>query len=238
MNVVLLRVGIDTAEGGFHSPLFRDGTFEFIPIPDDRHAMDKRTYGNTVGRHGRLLSDYFPSRGRVHMAGKPMHVDPEFDTFTYGDPTVPKQGLSRLKPGDLLVFYAGLEGWGFTAAPALYLIGLFEVELIGFGSNFSSRVLHQKFSQNFHVLHRSVFAGQRDKLVLVKGNQRSRLLNKAIKIGERQRLAGGSWWQIITPKMAKVFGRFGGIGSLQRSTPRWVERDFVERSVAFVRSLE
>jgi hypothetical protein len=237
MNVVLLRVGIDTAEGGFHSPLFRDGTFEFIPIPDDRHAVDKRTYGNTVGQHGRPLADYFPPRARVRMVDKPMHVDPEFDTYTYGDPTAPKQGLARMKPGNLLVFYAGLEGWDFAAAPALYIIGLFEIELIGFGSTFSSKVLHEKFSRNFHVMHRSVFAGQRDKLVLIKGNMRSRLLDKAIKIGERERLNAGSWWQMITPKMAKVFGRFGGIGSLQRSTPRWVESKFVNSAAEFVRGL-
>ena len=171
------------------------------------------------------------------MVDKPMHVDPEFDTYTYGDPTAPKQGLARMKPGNLLVFYAGLEGWDFAAAPALYIIGLFEIELIGFGSTFSSKVLHEKFSRNFHVMHRSVFAGQRDKLVLIKGNMRSRLLDKAIKIGERERLNAGSWWQMITPKMAKVFGRFGGIGSLQRSTPRWVESKFVNSAAEFVRGL-
>ena len=51
MNVVLLRIGIDTGSGGIHGPLFADGTFEYIPIPDG-HAVDERTYGNTVGRQG------------------------------------------------------------------------------------------------------------------------------------------------------------------------------------------
>ena len=59
MNVVLLRIGIDTGSGGIHGPLFADGTFEYIPIPDG-HAIDERTYGNTAGRHGRNLIDYFP----------------------------------------------------------------------------------------------------------------------------------------------------------------------------------
>ena len=34
MQVVLLRVGIDTGSGGIHGPLFADGSFEYIPIPD------------------------------------------------------------------------------------------------------------------------------------------------------------------------------------------------------------
>ena len=34
MQVVLLRVGIDTGSGGILGPLFSDGSFEYIPIPD------------------------------------------------------------------------------------------------------------------------------------------------------------------------------------------------------------
>ena len=53
---------------------------------------------------------------------------PEFELFTYGDSHPPKAGLRRLQPGDLLVFYCGLEGCGFASKPALYLMGFFEVE--------------------------------------------------------------------------------------------------------------
>jgi hypothetical protein len=237
VNVVLLRVGIDTAEGGFNSPLFADGTFEFIPIPDNKHGVDGRTYGNTRGRHGRWLADYFPSRARGRMGDVPMHVDPEFETFTYGDPTPPKKSLAWLRPGDMLVFYAGLEGWDFESAPALYIIGYFEVELADVGSSFSQITLHERFGRNFHVMHEDVFARDRDKVILIKGSTRSRLLKKATKLGERHRLPTGSWWQIISPAMAEIFGRFGGIGSLQRSTPRWVEADRIETAARFVRSL-
>ena len=166
-----------------------------------------------------------------------MHVDPEFETFTYGDPTLPKKSLARLTPGDMLVFYAGLEGWDFESAPALYIIGYFKVELAGIGSSFSHRILRESFGRNFHVMHEAVFAGDRDKLVLIKGSTQSRLLTKAAKLGERQRLPTGSWWQLISPEMAKVFSRFGGIGSLQRSTPRWVEPRFIDSAANFVRAL-
>jgi len=55
MQVVLLRVGIDTGSGGIHGPLFSDGSFEYIPIPDHfgGRGVDKRTYGNIRGNAGR-----------------------------------------------------------------------------------------------------------------------------------------------------------------------------------------
>jgi hypothetical protein len=62
MQVVLLRVGIDTGSGGIHGQLFCDRSFEYIPIPDcfGRKGVDKRTYGNTRGTAWRMLADYFP----------------------------------------------------------------------------------------------------------------------------------------------------------------------------------
>ena len=111
------------------------------------------------------------------------------------------------------------------------------MELAGVGSSFSRSVLDENFGRNFHVMHEHVFAGERDKVILIKGSVRSRLFTKAAKLGERQRLPTDSWWQLISPEMAKVFGRFGGIGSLQRSTPRWVEPQFIESAAKFVRAL-
>ena len=118
----MLRVGIDTGSGGTHGPLFEDGSFEFIPIPDTS-GVEPRTYGSTVGRKGRKLAECLPERLQAKMRNQSVHADPEFDTFTYGDPTAPKAGLRRLEEGDMLVFYCGLEGWGFESAPALYVVG-------------------------------------------------------------------------------------------------------------------
>lgn len=236
MNVVLLRVGIDTGCGGIHSPLFGDGTFEFVPIPDSR-GLDKRTYGNSKGRAGRVFTEYFPKHRQERERSQAMHVDPEFESFTYGDPTPPKRNLAQLKPGDLLVFYAGMEGWRHTVQPALYLAGMFRVELAGFAPSFTSEQLQHEFQQNYHVRHPAVFAEQRERLVLIKGGKGSRLFYKAHLIGETVRRDNGTSWQIITPQMEKVFGRFGGIGSLQRSTPRWVEDRLLSDAEKFVESL-
>ena len=109
MKVAMVRVGIDTGSGGAHGPLFRDGSFEFIPIPDGL-GFDKRTYSNTSGRHDTKLVEFLPRSLQARMANQPMHVDPEFSTFTYGDPTSPKAGLRHLQTEDMLVFYCGSEG--------------------------------------------------------------------------------------------------------------------------------
>jgi hypothetical protein len=236
MNVVLLRIGIDTGSGGIHGPVFADGTFEYIPIPDAK-AVDRRTYGNTVGRHGRKLIDYFPVSMRDRMADHPMHVDPEFETFTYGDPTPPKAGLRHLKPGDLLAFYCGLRGWDFASDPALYLMGFLEVDRAGRATEFTKAELDRRFSRNFHVRHRRVFDRQRESLVLVGGTANSRLLHQAIRISAEGKDRAGKPLKVLSPAMRKVFGDFGGKVSIQRSPPRWVEHEFTASAAEFVTSV-
>src|SRR5947209_9645852 len=84
-QVVLLRVGIDSGCGGIQGPLFKDGSFDFVCIPD-RKRVSVHTYGNSRGKDGMRLVEYFPESRRIEMAAQHIHVDPEFETFTYGDP--------------------------------------------------------------------------------------------------------------------------------------------------------
>ena len=181
MQIVLLRVGIDTGAGGIHGPLLEGGKFEYIPIPDNS-GLDARTYGNTRGRYGRKLIAYFPLNLQNRNRNQSIHFDPEFKTFTYGDPTTLKASLRRLQEGDLLVFYAGLRGWDIHVEPGLYIIGYFRVLCAGLATDFSRTDLKRLFSRNFHVMHPKVFREQRSNLVLVKGGPESRLLTKAVPI--------------------------------------------------------
>jgi len=241
MQVVLLRVGIDTGSGGIHSPLFKNGHFEFISIWDklNRFGVNRETYGNTKGlRHQRLLVEYFPENRRYKMRNITLHRDPEFETYTYGDPTTPKAGLRRLRKGDLLVLYAGLEGWDFRCDPALYIIGYFEVERAVRANEFSWKELRKEFGKNFHVRHRRVFEHQKDRLVLVKGNGRSRLLEKARRISVLAMNKAGKPIHVLSPEMRKIFGNFSGHVSIHRSPPRFVLPEFVEKAARFVRSLK
>jgi hypothetical protein len=242
-QVVLLRVGIDAGCGGIQGPLFEDGTFEFICIPD-RKGVSAHTYGNMIDKYGELVVRYFPEARRKQMAAQSVHVDPEWDTFTYGDPTPPKRSLRHLRPGDSLVFYCGLQewdaerGWNGHRRPALYLTGYFEVALAGLAGEFDKDVLQSEFGKNFHVYYPTVFMQQKDDLVLVKGGPGSRLFKKARQISAEGKDRSGKPLKVLSPAMQKVFGSFGGHVSIQRSPPRWVERRFVDRAVGFLRELE
>ena len=236
MKVALVRVGIDSGAGGIHAPLFEDGTFEYLPIPDG-FGLDPRTYGNTIGRRGRPLVDYFPPRLQGRVASQAMHVDPEFGTFTYGDPSVPKSGLRHLRPGDLLVFFCGLEGWDHPAAPALYLLGYFEVAAAGRARDFTEPERRELFGENFHVRHACIYRQQEDRLVLVKGSPASRLFERAVAISEPGRTRTGKPLKVLSREMQAIFGGFDGRLSFQRSPTRWVDPACAERAAAFVRSL-
>jgi hypothetical protein len=237
MQVVLLRVGIDSGRGGIQGPLFENGSFEFIPI-DDRLRVSSQTYGNTEGVHRRKLIEYFPERLRDRLRNQPMHFDPEFQTFTYGDPTLPKRGLLNLRPGSLLVFYAGLETWPEGDSVGLYIIGYFDVTRVGLAANCSPAELKKYFRRNFHVRHRSVLKEQKSMLVLVKGGGESRILKKAVLISSMGEDNSGRPLKVLSPAMQRIFGDFDGHVSIQRSPPRWVRPGFVERAAKFIRSLK
>lgn len=237
MKIAMVRVGIDTGCGGMHGPLFANGSFEYIPIPDGCN-MDERTYGNTMGRLGRKLVEYFPQSRQAKMAKQAIHFDPEFATFTYGDPTPPKAGLRRLQPGDLLVFYCGLEGWGeFYSPPALYLLGYFEVQTAGMAGDYPPDDLQSIFGANFHVRHPKVYNNQRERLVLVKGSLHSRLFKKAVCISTVGQDRSGRPLKVLSPEMQKIFGNFGEKISFQRSPTRWVVPEFTEKVAEFIRAL-
>ncbi len=59
------------------------------------------------------------------------HYDPEFKTFTYGEGSLRKaKTLSRLRGGDLLLFYASLSPAVQREPPKKYVIGYFAVEKV------------------------------------------------------------------------------------------------------------
>lgn len=186
-KALLLRVGIDKGCGGTLGPIFPDGTFEYVPIPENTPYVSQRSlyFRNLPARHGGTLAQYVPPRYREMAA----HYDPEFETFTYGDPTRNKRGqLLRLEYGDLLVFYAGLRPEGFREANRLYIIGYFTVESVA-----SIEVNAPWPPSNFRHLQGNAHL-RRDRLdsglVVVCGNaQKSRLLERAIAISDEAQFA-------------------------------------------------
>ncbi|AKB67660.1 Nmad3 family putative nucleotide modification protein [Methanosarcina mazei] len=228
MKAMLLRVGIDTGSGGTLGPIFKDGSFEYIPIPEGYLSEEDKTYGNTIGRKGLPLSTYvFKSLKDVGM-----HFDPEFKTYTYGDPTSKRSSLLRLQKNDLLVFYAGLKPYNQKKEEAaLYIIGYFTVkEVIDF--NLLSTEEREKYCKrcknNAHIKRMEILGEEHlDDLVIIMGQKNgSKLLDKAIKISEKGSDSIGRNLHVVSKKMRPIFGFEG---SIQRSRPREVKEEYVDK---------
>lgn len=220
-KVLLLRVGIDSGCGGTLGPIFPDGTFEYVPIPESPEYVSPRSvyYRDLPARHGGTLAQYVPRRYR----DAPAHYDPEFETFTYGDPTRNKRAqLLRLDDGDLLVFYAGLCQEGVRTTSRLYIIGYFTV-----ASAESVNVTNSWPPPNSsHLLGNAHLRRNRpdDGLVVVCGHARSsRLLDRAIAISDEAQTA-----------TKEVENRIAIHGSLKRAIGRWVPSEYIVNAVDWI----
>ena len=184
-RAIAINVGANTTLPGFRGPIFPDGRFEYVPIPEREPTAERvPTYADLDVRVD--VSD---------VADVPVHLDPEFrgvhgsTAYTYGDEHGVKAGpLSRLESGDFLLFYAtlSLAGDADAAAPWLspdwgaYLIGEFRVERAVTGDEFrEAAALRERFASNAHA-KRDPF----DAAVLVEGDAASRLYDRAVPLSD------------------------------------------------------
>ena len=134
-SIFLANVGANSSHR-FLSPLFDDGTFEFITIPEEPFAAGPHSV-----RYGDLRSHYDPNESLDRwvpdrLLDAATHFDPEFGTYTYGDNVerAPRAfGLKEARPGDLMFFLVRLARWSagrFTGDTGFFLIGFIEVESV------------------------------------------------------------------------------------------------------------
>lgn len=130
MNGLLVRVGIDSTDGGWIAPMcLATGEFAYVTITDSKPARDglARYYDEFLPAVQRLGQQLPPE-----LLGKRTHLDPDFDQLTYGDQgSRGKRITSTLIEGSLLAFFASLRPVDGPARPLIYaLIGLYVVEEI------------------------------------------------------------------------------------------------------------
>ena len=134
-SIFLANVGANSSHR-FLSPLFDDGTFEFITIPEEPFAAGPHSV-----RYRDLRSHYYPNESLARwvpdrLLDAATHFDPEFGTNTYGDNVerAPRAfGLKEARPGDLMFFLVRLARWSagrFTGETGFFLIGFIEVESV------------------------------------------------------------------------------------------------------------
>jgi len=213
MKAMLLRIGIDKGTDGTLGPIFEDGTFEYIPMSEGFQSTENRTYRNTIGRRGCPLSTYLPDK----IIDRTIHFDPEFETFTYGDPTVKRECLLKLQKDDLLVFYAGLTPFkNDRYKEALYLIGYFTVENVVDFNQLSETEMKECYLLHANNAHVKRIDYPEDLVIIVGSKRRSRLLDSAILVSQAKCDKSGKPYQAVSKTMETLLGISG---SIQRSIP-------------------
>lgn len=112
---VAINIAANTNVPGFRGPVFPDGSFAYVPIPEAAATLDVEE-----GKEGEppvpTYADLdLPFAVPDGLATRPVHLDPEFpgvhgsEAATYGDPYgVKASRIAALNPGDWLFFYATL----------------------------------------------------------------------------------------------------------------------------------
>lgn len=132
VRALAVNIGANTNAPGFRGPIYADGSFEYVPIPETKPTnRAPPTYADLD------LGFEVPAETR----DVPVHLDPEFaeytrcERYTYGDPHgVKARPLLELERGDYVFFYATLKHRGDSLGHnwvnpdwGAYVIGQFEL---------------------------------------------------------------------------------------------------------------
>ena len=128
MRSVAINVGANTNQPGFRGPIYADGRFEYVPIPESeptRRDVSVPTY-----------ADFDLEIDVESVADVPVHLDPTFagvhgcTSYTYGDPHgVKASPLLELESGDYVFFYATLSTR--ASSPAAWIAPEWGAYLVG-----------------------------------------------------------------------------------------------------------
>jgi hypothetical protein len=172
--VFLANVGVNSAHAA-RSPLFADGTFELLPIPE------KYAWRPPMLRLGDVAHKctYAPPSWRTRA----VHLDPDLSSAqpTYGD-NCRRAGrafsLRRAQPGDLIAFVARLQPQDRPAA--FHLVGCLEI------ADVLEDVTREPgpgwWDGNAHI-RRARAGGVWDEFWVFKGGAASRLFRHAVAFG-------------------------------------------------------
>jgi hypothetical protein len=177
-HIFIINVGANISSP-LQSPLFDDGRFEFVPIPEDNTQDSDESLA-----YADLKQFNAPNKPLLQLFGrlsvppqKKVHYDPEFATWTFGDNVKKKSNLQDLQVGDFLFFLARLvpyDGRQFNHHKAIFaLIGYLEIaDRLDDPDNplFTS----PSFVRNAHVRRWKVDPSSFDSFAIFKGSANSR----------------------------------------------------------------
>ncbi len=187
-RIFLANVGAN-ASHRFAGPVFPNGTFEFLPIPEDRDLSKEHAV-----RYADLRSHYEPASDLLRYVPRrlwrwPAHHDPEFETFTYGDNCAvsPRaSALRQMERGDFLLFLARLEQWADGASTrqyGFYLVGYLVIqEIVKDVARRPRPALLGRIGANAHVRRGLGDAEWWNGFWVFRGSSRSRRFERAVPV--------------------------------------------------------
>lgn len=139
MKLILSRKGFDSSAGGFPSPVFPDGSFYTLPIPDPRSRIAYRDIQHNDLNIGRLLASL---GGDPRSGARKAHLDPDLVAGAY-----PRDAGWRPCLGQTGAAQGHLRKQGVGVGDLFLFFGLFRaVEKQGRGWKFV------KHARPFHAL--------------------------------------------------------------------------------------
>ena len=236
MQAILVRAGVDHSYGDWNSPADPEtGEFVYVPIPEKPgttfHPDCDRRYDEILPELDRFAEgaglDLFRDlRCPPELLDLSMHLDPNFESLTYGDDGAHRGSHIRLlQEDDLLVFYAGLRPCRPCDHTLIYaLIGLFVVDEVVEAST----IPRYRYGENAHTRKRK--RGKFDIVVRAKPAVSGRF-DRFISIGEYRDHA-----YRVRNDLLKIWGGLSvNDGYIQRSArpPRFLDparfREWLDR---------
>jgi len=189
VKVYIANVGVNRSDEkrGMMSPLFNDGTFEFVPIKEAKKSItdDMPTYSSLKSFNSdNLLATYLPEKIHEYHA----HNDPEFITFTYGDVTTNPRSynLQKIEKGDYLFFLVRLTPYinnqFVRKEGGFYIIGYLVVEGV-YSTEEELKENKEKIKRNNHFIKYQHNKDDLGSFLVIKGDmQKSKRFIKPIKV--------------------------------------------------------
>lgn len=216
MAAFLANVGVNAGHAA-RSPLFEDGRFALVPIPEPTPWRPPMLRFRDLTN----LTTYAPRR----WAGRAVHLDPDLTcaTRTYGD-NCRRAGrafsLRAARPGDVIVFLARLHP---TGAPAgFYLVGALEIDDIL--PDVTADPGPGWWDGNAHV-RRARASRVWDSFWVFKGAHTSRPLTRAIRFGrlESFQVFGAGWdWPLHRSELQTIGSHTRAVRRVEGLGEEWL----------------
>lgn len=216
MAAFLANVGVNAGHAA-RSPLFDDGSFVVLPIPEpDRWRTPMLRLGDVAE-----LRSHAPST----WLQRAVHLDPDLASTvpTYGD-NCRRAGrafsLRVAAPGDVIVFLARLHPSG--GAPRFYLVGSLEVDDVL--RDVTADPGAGWWDSNAHI-RRARARGAWDSFWVFRGTADSRALNLAVPFGRREAAAvfGDTWdWPDHRSELQTIGSHTRAVRRIEGAGEQWL----------------